>query len=93
MLALGFAVAMHVDADVLLVDEVLAVGDGAFQAKCMTRIRELRDEGTTMLFVTHDLAMAREVATRGIWLREGKVECDAEIDVCLDAYEAFLEQS
>ena len=88
---LGFAVAMHVDADVLLVDEVLAVGDGAFQAKCMARIRELREDGTTLLFVTHDLALARDVATRGVWLREGKIACDAPIDECLDEYEAFLE--
>ena len=88
---LGFAVAMHVNADVLLVDEVLAVGDGAFQAKCLDRIRELRDGGTTLLFVTHDLPVARQVATRGIWLRGGKVVCDAAIERCLAEYGAFLE--
>ncbi len=87
---LGFAVAMHVDADVLLVDEVLAVGDGAFQAKCLARIQELRREGRTMLFVTHDLAMAREVCTRAIWIREGRVELDDEIERGLREYGAFL---
>ncbi|HJL16676.1 MAG TPA: ABC transporter ATP-binding protein [Sandaracinaceae bacterium LLY-WYZ-13_1] len=88
---LGFAVAMHVDADILLVDEVLAVGDGAFQHKCLARIRQLREEGRTMLFVTHDLETAREVCSRGLWIRDGRVEVDDAIERCLEAYEAFLD--
>lgn len=87
---LGFAVAMHVDADVLLVDEVLAVGDGAFQAKCLARIRELQREERTMLFITHDLGMAREVCTRGVWIRDGRLELDDTIERTLDEYHAFL---
>ncbi len=88
---LGFAVAMHVDADILLVDEVLAVGDGAFQAKCLHRIGELQREGRTLLFVTHDLQKAEEVCSRGIWIRDGEVQIDDAIDVTLREYQAFLD--
>lgn len=88
---LGFAVAMHVDADILLVDEVLAVGDGAFQAKCLARIEELREEGRTLMVITHDLQMAEDVCSRGIWIREGQIELDDDIDVCLTEYRAFLD--
>jgi len=87
---LGFAVAMHVDADILLVDEVLAVGDGAFRSKCLGRIGELAEEGRTMLFVTHDLEMARELCTRGLWIRDGRIELDDDIDRCVEAYGSFL---
>jgi ABC-type polysaccharide/polyol phosphate transport system ATPase subunit len=88
---LGFAVAMHIDADILLVDEVLAVGDGGFQAKCLARIKHMRLEGRTMLVVTHDLKTAAEICTRGIWIRDGKVEHDDAIDRCLAEYTRFLE--
>lgn len=88
---LGFAVAMHVDADIMLVDEVLAVGDGAFQAKCHERIALLRDRGSTMLFVTHDLSAARKLCTRGLWIRDGRIELDGPIDECVEAYGAFLD--
>lgn len=88
---LGFAVAMHVDADILLVDEVLAVGDGAFQAKCLARIEELRDEGRTLLVVTHDLQMAEAVCSRAIWIRDGQIELDDDIDACLSEYRAYLD--
>lgn len=88
---LGFAVAMHVDADILLVDEVLAVGDGAFQTKCLARIRELHAECRTMMFVTHDLAAAREICTRGVWIRDGAIAIDAPIEECLTEYQAYLD--
>ncbi|MGE0785829.1 MAG: ABC transporter ATP-binding protein [Sandaracinaceae bacterium] len=88
---LGFAVAMHVDADILLIDEVLAVGDGAFQAKCLQRIGTLRAEGRTMMFITHDLLTAQRVCTRGIWMREGKIELDDDIERCVREYRTYLE--
>lgn len=86
---LGFAVAMHVRADVLLVDEVLAVGDGAFQEKCLRTIQGLQENGTTLLFVTHDIGAARR-CTRAVWLRHGRLEMDAPANECVDRYEAFL---
>ena len=73
---LGFAVAAHVDAQILLIDEVLAVGDEAFQHKCYGRIAELRAAGTTLVFISHDLGTVERVCDRAILLRAGQVACD-----------------
>jgi ABC-type polysaccharide/polyol phosphate transport system ATPase subunit len=70
---LGFAIAAHVDADVLLVDEVLAVGDADFQAKCLGRIHELRRQGTTMVFISHDLTTVERVCDRVLLMQRGQV--------------------
>jgi ABC-type polysaccharide/polyol phosphate transport system ATPase subunit len=70
---LGFAVAVHADPGVLLVDEVLSVGDAVFRARCYERIDELRAQGTAILFVSHDLDAVRQVADRAIWLAAGVV--------------------
>jgi ABC-type polysaccharide/polyol phosphate transport system ATPase subunit len=87
---LGFGVAMHVSADILLIDEVLAVGDGAFQAKCLERIDELRRSGTTLLIATHELARAREFCARGLWIRTGELMADGPIEHVLAEYEGSL---
>ncbi|MBK7581963.1 MAG: ABC transporter ATP-binding protein [Myxococcales bacterium] len=87
---LGFGVAMHVDADVLLIDEVLAVGDGSFQQKCLTRIRALADQGRTLVMVTHDLPIARELCDRAIWIRRGRLEADGPAAQVIDDYAAAL---
>lgn len=73
---LGFAVAVHVDPDVMLVDEVLAVGDIAFQLKCFERMRQLQAGGTTILFVSHSMHAIRLLCPRALLLREGRVELD-----------------
>lgn len=70
---LGFAIASHVDADVLLVDEVLSVGDAVFRLRCMERMRELVGRGTTLVFVTHDLEQMQAICTRTIVLDRGEV--------------------
>ncbi len=70
---LGFAVAVHVDPDVLLLDEVLAVGDLQFQERCLERIRALHAEGRTVLLVSHDLEAVQELCTRALWLHDGAV--------------------
>jgi ABC-type polysaccharide/polyol phosphate transport system ATPase subunit len=70
---LGFAIAAHVDADVLLVDEVLAVGDAEFQAKCLGRIDELRRQGTTMVFISHDLTTVERVCDRALLMQRGRL--------------------
>ncbi|MEZ4226503.1 MAG: ABC transporter ATP-binding protein [Polyangiaceae bacterium] len=88
---LGFGVAMHVDADVLLVDEVLAVGDGAFQQKCLARLRELQQQEKTLLFVTHDLEMAEKICNRCVWIRAGHIEADGPLSQVLPEYRAFLD--
>lgn len=72
-LRLGFAVAAHTDADILLIDETLAVGDAHFQRKCLDRIDQLRAGGKTILIVTHDLALVAEMCDRALWLEQGRV--------------------
>lgn len=83
---LGFAVAVHTEPDLLLVDEVLAVGDHAFQVKCLAKIQELRDEGTTILFVSHDAGQVRQLCERALWLRHGALVADGPVDDVLAGY-------
>ena len=75
---LGFAIAAHLDADILLVDEVLAVGDAAFQAQCIDRLLELRREGTTMLFVSHDLMSIEKLCDRVGLMQQGRLAAYGE---------------
>ncbi|GGL29010.1 ABC transporter ATP-binding protein [Phycicoccus endophyticus] len=77
-LRLAFAVAVHTDPDIFLVDEILAVGDEPFQRKCIDRIKELRDEHKTLVIVSHDLNMVADLCTRGILLEHGRVVMDDE---------------
>jgi ABC-type polysaccharide/polyol phosphate transport system ATPase subunit len=72
---LGFAVATTWKPDVLLLDEILAVGDEAFQAKCRERIASFRDSGTTILLVTHDLNLVQTLCQRTVWIDHGTVRC------------------
>jgi ABC-2 type transport system ATP-binding protein len=73
---LAFAIAIHVDPDVLLVDEVLAVGDEPFQRKCLDKIKEFQQEGRTIVLVTHDLATVQDMCDRAIVLSHGEVIFD-----------------
>lgn len=70
---LGFAVAISVDPEILIVDEVLAVGDEAFQRKCLDKIDEFRDSGKTIIFVTHNVEVTREICNRVVMLEEGRI--------------------
>jgi len=85
---LGFSVAVHTDPDLLLVDEVLAVGDHAFQEKCIARIEELRRDGVTIFFVSHDGFIVKRLCDRVLWLKDGRVARDGAADGVLAAYEA-----
>jgi ABC-2 type transport system ATP-binding protein len=75
---LGFSVAVHVDPDILLVDEVLAVGDEAFAKKCLDKIAEFQAEGRTILFVSHALDLVQQICDRGIVLDHGRIVFDGE---------------
>lgn len=75
---LGFAVAIHVDSDIFLVDEVLAVGDRPFKRKCMERMQEIRDSGRTLVYVSHAGGSVRKMCDRVIVLEEGRVGFDGE---------------
>lgn len=83
---LGFSVAIHTDPDILIVDEVLAVGDEGFQQKCFAKIAEIQHQGKTILFVSHDMNVVRRVATRAIWLHDGVIRMDDGVDAVVDAY-------
>jgi lipopolysaccharide transport system ATP-binding protein len=77
---LGFAVAAHLDAEIMLVDEVLAVGDAAFQRKCMNKIRELtREEGRTIVFVSHNLAWVERLCDRALLIEHGEVAAEGPV--------------
>ncbi|MFJ4044801.1 ABC transporter ATP-binding protein [Microbacterium sp. NPDC089987] len=75
-LRLAFSVAIHTEVDILLIDEILSVGDEPFQKKCLARIRELHAKGKTLVVVSHDLDMVSRLCERGILLRDGKVAFD-----------------
>ena len=91
IMRLGFSIAIQVDPDILLVDEVLAVGDESFQKKCYAKVRELQSQGKTIIFVSHDLKAVREVASRAIWLDSGEIRADDGVEAVLDAYLAQSE--
>jgi ABC-type polysaccharide/polyol phosphate transport system ATPase subunit len=88
---LGFGVAAHLEPDLLLVDEVLAVGDATFQQRCLNRIRQVLSEGTTLLFVSHDLAAVEATCANGIWMQNGEVQTMGPIREVLTAYRGAVE--
>ena len=83
---LAFSVSAHVDPEILLVDEVLAVGDQSFQAKCLRRISELQERGITILFVSHDLKTVARLCQRVMWLNDGRVCGDGRPDDVIPQY-------
>jgi ABC-type polysaccharide/polyol phosphate transport system ATPase subunit len=83
---LGFAVAVHVDPDVLLIDEVLSVGDEEFSARCIAKIQEMKYRGVTLLFVTHQLDQVRTLCDRALWLDHGQLEAVGDPVRVVDAY-------
>lgn len=87
---LAFAVATQVDPEVLVVDEALAVGDGAFQKKCVDRMQALKSRGKTILFCSHSLYLVTSFCERAIWLREGRVEAFGDAAEVVEAYSEFL---
>ena len=89
---LGFAVAAFLQPDVLLVDEVLAVGDAWFQQRCLDRMREVLQEGTTLVLVSHDLASIEAVCRRGLWLENGLLVADGPVRDVLTAYRHRVEE-
>lgn len=87
---LAFAVAAHLEPEILLVDEVLAVGDAAFQRKCLGKLDDVATEGRTVLFVSHNVGQMRRLCRRGIWLSYGACMYDGGIDDAIAAYQASL---
>jgi len=89
---LGFAIAVHSKSDILLVDEILSVGDEKFRNKCQNRIEELRKAGTAIIYVSHDLMSVKRLCSRGLWLDAGKVRYAGPIKDTVDAYIFDLNQ-
>ena len=83
---LGFSVAVHTDPEILLIDEVLAVGDAAFQRKCLDKIDELRRQGVTILFISHSADTVRNLCSRAIWLDEGHLVADGSAESVVARY-------
>jgi len=90
---LAFAVAAHLEPEILLVDEVLAVGDAAFQRKSLAKMSEVARAGRTVLFVSHNLAIIQALCKRGILLERGQVQADGPVGDVLDQYLAGLERA
>jgi ABC-type polysaccharide/polyol phosphate transport system ATPase subunit len=88
---LGFAVAAFLEPDVLLVDEVLAVGDSTFQQRCLDKMRMTMEQGTTVVFVSHDLPAVEASCARGVWLHDGVVRADGPVREILQAYRRSIE--
>jgi lipopolysaccharide transport system ATP-binding protein len=91
-LRLGFAVAIHVDPVVLIIDEALSVGDAHFQQKCLDRIETFQRVGKTLLIVSHDMRTIRNFCTRALWLQHGRLVGDGPIDEIVREYEAAIQQ-
>jgi ABC-type multidrug transport system ATPase subunit len=87
---LGFAVAIHVDPDVLLIDEVLAVGDEAFTRKCLEKLGEFRRRGKTILIVTHSLGLVEKMCDEAIWLRHGRLAARGDPKRVVDSYLTYV---
>lgn len=85
---LGFAIATEVRADVLIVDEVLAVGDFRFQEKCKKRMAEMMSGGTTLLFVSHSTEQVRQLCQKAAWIKKGRLEMYGEVNEVCNRYEA-----
>lgn len=83
---LAFSVAINVDADILLIDEILAVGDQHFQDKCFDKLYDLKDSDTTIVIVSHSLDTIKNLCDRSIWIYDGEVKMDGKSDDVIDAY-------
>lgn len=86
---LAFSVAINVDADILLIDEILAVGDQHFQDKCFKKLEELRDSDKTIVIVTHNLDSINKLCNRAIWINDGEVKMDGK---CNDVINSYLKE-
>ena len=83
---LAFSIAVNVQAEILLIDEILAVGDAHFQKKCLDKMKELKAQGKTMVFVSHSIPQVKSFCDRAVWIKEGNMVMDGTVDEVTDAY-------
>lgn len=87
---LAFSVAINVNAEILLIDEILAVGDSNFQTKCFNRLKQLKSEGVTIVIVTHDMGVIESFCNRVLWLNKGRIAKDGDRYQISDAYKKYM---
>lgn len=83
---LAFSIAINVDADILLVDEILSVGDQHFQERCFQKIEDLKNQGKTIVIVTHSMDTVTRFCTRAVWLHQGKIKMDGDVESVTKVY-------
>lgn len=83
---LAFSIAVNVQADILLIDEILAVGDAHFQNKCLNKMKELKAQGKTMVFVSHNIDQVKSFCDRALWIKDGEIVMDGDTDKVLQEY-------
>ena len=90
---LAFAIAINVDADILLVDEILAVGDANFQNKCFNKLEEIKENGATIVIVSHSMSQIKKICDRVLWLEDGGIKLEGEADYVCDQYIFTMEKN
>jgi ABC-type polysaccharide/polyol phosphate transport system ATPase subunit len=83
---LGFAIATDIEPDILIIDEILSVGDEAFQEKCLTRMEAFRQRGTTIIYVSHSMSSVEDLCDRVVWLKQGRIAREGRTDEIIEAY-------
>ncbi|KAF1680115.1 teichoic acid ABC transporter ATP-binding protein [Veillonella sp. R32] len=88
---LGFSIATAIKADIIIIDEILAVGDYAFQQKCYKRMEEMKREGTTVIFVSHDEEQVKKMCSKAVWIASGEIKAMGESKKVCDLYRQYIE--
>ncbi|WP_409302918.1 teichoic acids export ABC transporter ATP-binding subunit TagH [Peribacillus sp. SCS-155] len=89
---LGFSISVHIDPDVLIIDEALSVGDKAFAEKCLDKMNEFKARGKTMFFVSHSLGQMKQFCQKALWIEHGEVKAYGPIEEVMPKYEKFLKE-
>ncbi|KAF0819024.1 Teichoic acid export ATP-binding protein TagH [Bacillus sp. ZZV12-4809] len=89
---LGFSISIHINPDVLIIDEALSVGDKAFAEKCLDKMNEFKKRGKTMFFVSHSIGQMKEFCEKAVWLEFGQIKMEGNINEVIPAYEKFLKE-
>ena len=89
---LAFSVAINVDTDVLLIDEILGVGDMNFQKKCFDKLKEIKDKGTTIVIVSHSMEQLEQICERSLWIKDGMICEEGPADIVNQKYISFMRQ-